>query len=89
MGMGKPLRAGEPKPFANSVADEINPAFSPDGKWLAYSSTQTGTFTIYVRSLQGTDATWQVSAEEGFLPKEDKSFSIPCRTTGSGQHPTP
>ena len=53
----------------NSAADEINPSFSPDGKWLAYSSTQTGTFTIYVRSLQGAHATWQVSAEEGFLPQ--------------------
>ncbi len=68
-GEGETLSAGEPKPFANSAADEINPSFSPDGKWLAYSSTQTGTFTIYVRSLQGTHGTWQVSAEEGFLPQ--------------------
>lgn len=68
-GEGETLSAGEPKPFVNSVADEINPSFSPDGKWLAYSSTQTGAFTVYVRSLQGTHATWQVSAEEGFLPQ--------------------
>ncbi|HXF12429.1 MAG TPA: hypothetical protein VN517_04710 [Terriglobales bacterium] len=68
-GKGESLRAGEPKPFINTVADEINPAFSPDGKWLAYSSTQTGAFTIYVRSLEGSNATWQVSSEEGFLPQ--------------------
>ncbi len=68
-GEGETLSAGEPKPFVDSVADEINPSFSPDGKWLAYSSTQTGTFTIYVRSLQGTHASWQISADEGFLPQ--------------------
>ncbi len=68
-GEGETLRAGEAKPFIDSAADEINPSFSPDGKWLAYSSTQSGTFTIYVRSVQGSEATWQVSAEEGFLPQ--------------------
>lgn len=68
-GDGETLSAGEPNPFANTVADEINPAFSPDGKWLAYSSTQSGTYTIYVRSLQANHATWQVSAEEGYLPQ--------------------
>ena len=53
-GEGK-TTCGRAETLRNSVADEINPSFSPDGKWLAYSSTQTGTFTIYVRSLQGSN----------------------------------
>lgn len=68
-GDGESLRAGEPKAFLNSVADEINPSFSSDGKWLAYSSSLSGTFTIYVRPLHGAEASWQVSTEEGFLPQ--------------------
>ena len=68
-GDGESLRAGEPKAFLNSVADEINPSFSADGKWLAYSSSLSGAFTIYVRPVQGAEASWQVSTEEGFLPQ--------------------
>ncbi|HJX93483.1 MAG TPA: protein kinase [Pyrinomonadaceae bacterium] len=35
----------------NSAADEQNPQLSPDGKWLAYSSDETGTYEIYVQSF--------------------------------------
>jgi serine/threonine protein kinase/Tol biopolymer transport system component len=68
-GEGENLQAGKPEPFINGPADEINPSFSPDGKWLAYSSTETGTFAIYVRSLKNPGAIWQISTEEGFLPQ--------------------
>ncbi len=68
-GEGETLTAGIPQPFLNGPADEINPAFSPDGKWLAYSSSQNGVFTIYVCSLKRAGLNWQVSTEEGFLPE--------------------
>jgi eukaryotic-like serine/threonine-protein kinase len=35
----------------DSVFDEVTPQFSPDGRWLAYSSDDTGTFEIYVQSF--------------------------------------
>ena len=35
----------------NSAADEQNPQLSPDGKWLAYSNDETGTYEIYVQSF--------------------------------------
>ena len=35
----------------NSAADEQNPQLSPDGKWLAYASDETGTYEIYVQSF--------------------------------------
>jgi Tol biopolymer transport system component len=35
----------------NSAADEQNPQLSPDGKWLAYASDDTGVYEIYVQSF--------------------------------------
>jgi len=35
----------------NSVADEQNTQLSPDGKWLAYTNDETGTYEIYVQSF--------------------------------------
>jgi len=46
-GKDEALSAGEPRPLINGPADEINPSFSPDGKWLAYSSSQSGAFMVY------------------------------------------
>lgn len=68
-GLGDALQAGKPEPFINGAADELNPTFSPDGKWLAYASNQTGVYIVYVRSLKNPEATWQISSEEGYLPQ--------------------
>src|SRR5262249_39514108 len=48
---------GEKKPVAivNTAADERHPQVSPDGKWIAYSSNETGRSEIYVQPFpQGT-----------------------------------
>jgi serine/threonine protein kinase/Tol biopolymer transport system component len=45
---GAGLRAGKPEVFLQTPADERNPSFSPDGRWLAYSSDESGTFQVYV-----------------------------------------
>lgn len=42
-------KPGAPEPFLRRPAGEANPAFSPDGHWIAYSSGETGHFEIYVR----------------------------------------
>ncbi len=68
-GEGETLQAGEPEPLINGPADEITAAFSPNGKWLAYSSTETGPFNIYVRSLKNPGATWQLTVEDSYLPE--------------------
>jgi serine/threonine protein kinase/Tol biopolymer transport system component len=54
-------RPGEPKPFVNSGFIEIEPAFSPDGRWLAYASNESGNFEVYVRPFPGPGGKWQVS----------------------------
>jgi hypothetical protein len=61
-----PASAGrKPAVFAGTPAVELFPAFSPDGRWLAYQSNQTGQFEIYVQPFPQTGAWWQVSTEGG------------------------
>jgi dipeptidyl aminopeptidase/acylaminoacyl peptidase len=62
-------KPGEPKPFVNSAFDERFPAFSPDGRWLAYQSSESGHFEAYVRPFPGPGGKWQVSTGGGYLPK--------------------
>jgi eukaryotic-like serine/threonine-protein kinase len=50
-------------------ADETSPALSPDGRWLAYVSNESGTTEVYVRPFPNTaDGRWQISARGGSEP---------------------
>jgi serine/threonine protein kinase/Tol biopolymer transport system component len=62
------LRAGTPRQLAN--APGISSAmFSPDGKWVAYSSFETGRAEVFVRASNGEGAKWQVSNAGGVGPR--------------------
>ncbi len=55
--------------LAASGFDESAPALSPDGKWLAYASDETGRTEVYIRPFPNVDAgKWQVSANGGQAP---------------------
>ena len=62
---------GEKKPFAvlQSSFDEIQGQFSPDGRWLAYSSNESGRYEIYVRTFPEVRGKWLVSAAGGMQPR--------------------
>jgi Tol biopolymer transport system component/DNA-binding winged helix-turn-helix (wHTH) protein len=61
-------RPGTPYAFARSPhADIIDPAFSPDNTWVAYSADDSGTFNVYIAHFHG-DGKWQVSAGGGTDP---------------------
>jgi eukaryotic-like serine/threonine-protein kinase len=49
-------------------AHESSPRFSPDGRWLAYVSNESGRNEIYLRSLIGAPQTQQVSEAGGMEP---------------------
>jgi serine/threonine-protein kinase len=49
------------QPLLNSPANESRGELSPDGRWLAYVSTEDGPPGIFVRSFQGPQGTWRIS----------------------------
>ena len=56
-------------PLIATPASEGYPALSPDGRWLAYQSNESGTFEVYVRPFPETaSAKWQVSTSGGAQP---------------------
>ncbi len=58
-----------PVPVVADAFDEFEPALSPDGRWLAYVSDESGRSEVYVRSFPATTAgKWQVSSEGGIEP---------------------
>jgi len=59
-----------PREFlAAGQADESAPAVSPDGRWLAYVSDETGRDEVYIRPFPGVDAgKWQASVTGGQAP---------------------
>jgi serine/threonine-protein kinase len=65
---GAGLRAGKPESFLQTPADERQPAFSPDGRWLAYDSNESGTYEVYVRAFPDKGGKWQISNAGGAYP---------------------
>ncbi len=61
-------KAGEPTDFVNSPFVEMHARFSPDGRWLAYASNESGRPEVYVRPFPGPGPQWQVSTDGGNNP---------------------
>ena len=62
---------GEPKPdpFLATDFDERRGQFSPDGRWVAYKSNESGRYEIYVRGFPGAGGKWKVSVAGGTQPR--------------------
>jgi Tol biopolymer transport system component len=58
----------KPYPILDTKFREWAPAISPNGRWLAYSSNESGQRQIYVMSFPEPGGKWQVSANGGYLP---------------------
>ena len=66
----RPGADAEVVPLMAADFDEIEPDLSPDGRWIAYSSNETGRYEAYVRPFPDVDSgRWQVSVDGGFSPK--------------------
>ncbi len=55
-------------PLLNSEARPMYPMFSPDGRWLAYTSEESGRREVYVRPFPNLGGKWKVSLEGGSEP---------------------
>jgi len=73
-----------------------NAKLSPDGRWLAYESAESGALQVYVVAFGGGQGKWQVSANGGVMPRWSKDgkelyyfdpaynlFAVPINAAGS------
>ncbi|MGE5278240.1 MAG: protein kinase domain-containing protein [Acidobacteriota bacterium] len=58
-----------PRPFVATPALEQMGQFSPDGRYVAYMSDESGRFEIYVAAFSGSGSRWQVSENGGIEPR--------------------
>ncbi|HEX6941876.1 MAG TPA: hypothetical protein VF128_03045, partial [Gemmatimonadaceae bacterium] len=55
-------------PFVETDANEVAPTFSPDGRWLAYASDESGRYEVYAKPFPGPGARVQISDAGGGEP---------------------
>ena len=58
----------KPKPIVQTPFPDVEPQLSPDVRWLAYASTETGRNEIYVQPFPSTGERWQISNSGGRQP---------------------
>jgi dipeptidyl aminopeptidase/acylaminoacyl peptidase len=64
-----PLGGGKPVPLVATRFSEVSGQFSPDGRWLAYASDESGRYEVYVQSLADPGNRARVSTSGGDLPR--------------------
>lgn len=79
--------AGAPFRFFTSPASDTLPVFSPDGRWIAYASDESGANELYIRPFPKADAKWRVSSS-GTLDEHawSRDGSKLFFRAGDGQH---
>jgi Tol biopolymer transport system component len=61
-------KPGTPEPLLATNASERYAAFSPNGRWIAYQSDESGNPEVYVRRVSDPRGKWQVSVGSGTVP---------------------
>jgi len=98
-------KPGTVRRFVDSEFNEAQGQFSPDGRWVAYASDESGRWEIYVRSfpdLQEAEIKMQVSRDGGHDPRwsrngrelfyisnDDKVMSVKVRSGSAVQAEAP
>jgi serine/threonine-protein kinase len=62
------LKPGQPTAFLDEPFSEVHPSFSPDGRFLAYASYESGRFDVFVQSFPGPGGKWLISTDGGTWP---------------------
>jgi Tol biopolymer transport system component len=69
---GDGLKASAPERFLTTKFTNAEAAFSPDGRWIAYTSNESGTLEVYVRAfaatMRGGGGRWPISNSGGATP---------------------
>ncbi len=90
----------QPFPFIHSQFEKLQPRFSPDGRWIAYQSDETGRDEIYVAPFPGPGGRRQLSLSGGtrprwrgdgrelfFLGLDNRLMAVDIRTSGGQLEP--
>jgi len=90
--------ARKPFPVVQTNFEERDGQFSPDGKWIAYQSNESGRFEIYVQPFPGPGGKWQISTNGGaqvrwrgdgkevfYIALDDRLMAAPIRLAPDGQ----
>jgi Tol biopolymer transport system component len=89
-------------PFLSTAFNEAQARFSPNDRWLAYASDESGSFEVYVRSFPASDKQYKISAGGGTQPEwrhdgkelfyistDGKMMAVPVVTDGDFTALTP
>jgi eukaryotic-like serine/threonine-protein kinase len=85
----------KPSPFLSTPFNEVQGRFSPNGRWMAYASDESGRFEVYVRPFPPSTGQWLVSVAGGMQPEwrrdgkelfyisaDRKMMAVPVATDG-------
>ena len=88
---------GKPAAFLATPFDEAHAQFSPDGRFVSYTSSESGRVEVYVRPFPAGDEKWQVSASGGdqatwkgdgtelyYLSSQQEIMAVPVEKKASG-----
>jgi eukaryotic-like serine/threonine-protein kinase len=78
---GASAPAPRARPFVKTNFSEDVPALSPDARWLAYQSNESGRFEVYVRSFPDAGPAHQVSTDGGLFPQWSRDGNLFYRST--------
>ena len=70
-----PMKDGKPFPLFQTPFNEDTPHFSPDVRWIAYVSDETGRNEVYVTSFPRLNSKWQISTNGGSAPRWSRDGS--------------
>jgi len=59
----------KPRPYLATTFDERDAQFSPDGRWMAYASNESGLLQVYVQSIPAGGSKFQISSAGGSQPR--------------------
>jgi eukaryotic-like serine/threonine-protein kinase len=65
---GSGWNAQTPQRLLSKIDQRPDAVFSPDGRWLAYTSNESGRSEVFVRPFLGPDTRWHISTDGGWAP---------------------
>jgi eukaryotic-like serine/threonine-protein kinase len=88
----------KPYPIVHSNFVESQGQFSPDAKWIAYQSNESGRYEIYVQPFPGLEGKFQISTNGGAQPRwrsdgkelfyiglDDRLMAVPIQSSSGGE----